>query len=128
MKALLQDPGAIDAFAAPGDVPPVIIGTGLLQQLFLYTGANVQLTGPSGARIFRVVGVFATRNSHLDQLAVAPFADVQYLRGEGDIAMAIEITLSNITRSTELAANSARRSAPSTRLGIGTRSVARCAS
>ena len=118
-KAMVQ--GSLDALqhpAAPGEAPPIIVGSELAHKLKAKLGDSITLVSPladldlrtgrsKGAphtRVFRIAGVFYSGFMEYDsRLLYAALADTQALLGLGDQARGVELKVRDVDRADEIA-------------------------
>ena len=116
--------GSFEALKKPGDLPPIILGSGLADSIGMtlnsvagFISPQGELT-PFGPRIqkyrFRVVGIFQTGFSDIDSgLAFTSLANAERVFGlHGGIVNAIEMTLDDIYQAPEVAQEAQRIAGP----------------
>jgi lipoprotein-releasing system permease protein len=101
--------GSLSTLAA-GAPPPIVLGDGLADKLGARLHDDVTLTlppdGSAAARtkVFRVSGTFHMDfDEYDDRLALTALASMQALRGGGDQAMGIEMTVNDLEHSDQIA-------------------------
>ncbi|MDB4963353.1 MAG: hypothetical protein JWP01_3352 [Myxococcales bacterium] len=105
--------GSFDALAKAGEPPPIILGDVLASVLGAAVGDDVtvrprkdadEMTRGAKETVFRVAGTFHMDFDVYDEtLGFAPFAAAQAMLGKGDVALGIEMTVSDIKTSEQLA-------------------------